>query len=263
MAPRRSRVSQRRHIGGHAERCGSRLCERHRPHHVAASRPRWTELSYSADFRPGGKLAAVGDRLFGTAVKRNIADFLDRSPPLSMRAGKILRRARHRSDHDQDQSIETVLLDLPMIRPHLLAMTVMRKRTLLLVRVMCSDAIEGWGEATSIGGLAYGDESPEGVKLCIDTFITPAIHGIDATNINAAIELIGRVVQGNPFAKAAIETALLDAHGKRRAVSVSELLGGRYAARCRSSGRWRAAIRSAISTKRSRCSSCAVTAFSN
>jgi carbon monoxide dehydrogenase subunit G len=35
-----------------------------------------TELSYSADVRLGGKLASVGDRLFGTAVKRNIADFL-------------------------------------------------------------------------------------------------------------------------------------------------------------------------------------------
>ena len=35
-----------------------------------------TELSYKADLRLGGKLAAVGDRLFGTAVKRNIADFL-------------------------------------------------------------------------------------------------------------------------------------------------------------------------------------------
>jgi carbon monoxide dehydrogenase subunit G len=35
-----------------------------------------TELSYVADLRLGGKLAAVGDRLFGTAVKRNIAGFL-------------------------------------------------------------------------------------------------------------------------------------------------------------------------------------------
>ena len=34
-----------------------------------------TELSYSADLRMGGKLAAVGDRLFGAAVKRNIAEF--------------------------------------------------------------------------------------------------------------------------------------------------------------------------------------------
>lgn len=124
------------------------------------------------------------------------------------------------------QSIETVLLDLPMIRPHLLAMTEIRKRTLLLVRLMCSDGIEGLGEATSIGGLAYGDESPEGVKTCIDTFMAPALLGFEATNINAAMDMIGRVVQGNPFAKAAIETALLDAHGKRRAVSVSELLGG-------------------------------------
>ncbi|HWZ73464.1 MAG TPA: muconate/chloromuconate family cycloisomerase, partial [Casimicrobiaceae bacterium] len=124
------------------------------------------------------------------------------------------------------RSIETILLDLPMIRPHLLAMTVMQVRTLLLVRVLCSDGIEGVGEATSIGGLAYGEESPEGVKLCIDSFITPAIRGIAATNINAAMELIGQVVQGNPFAKAAIETALLDAHGKRRSLSVSELLGG-------------------------------------
>ena len=88
------------------------------------------------------------------------------------------------------QRIETILLDLPMIRPHLLAMTVMQKRTLLLVRVMCSDAIEGLGEATSIGGLAYGDESPEGVKVCIDTFIAPALLGTEATNINAAMELI-------------------------------------------------------------------------
>ena len=122
--------------------------------------------------------------------------------------------------------ISTILIDLPMIRPHLLAMTVMQRRTLLLVRMMCSDGIEGVGEATSIGGLAYGDESPEGVKVCIDTFVAPAMQGTEATNINAAMERVGRVVQGNPFAKAAIETALLDAHGKRRMVSVAELLGG-------------------------------------
>ena len=149
------------------------------------------------------------------------------------------------------QSIETVLLDLPMIRPHLLAMTVMRKRTLLLVRVMCSDAIEGWGEATSIGGLAYGDESPEGVKLCIDTFITPAIHGIDATNINAAMELIGRVVQGNPFregrdrngaARRPRQTAcgerlgVAGRFGTRHAAGTLDAGERRYAARYRRSG---------------------------
>jgi carbon monoxide dehydrogenase subunit G len=36
-----------------------------------------TELSYCADLSLGGRLAAVGDRLFGTAVKRNIAGFFE------------------------------------------------------------------------------------------------------------------------------------------------------------------------------------------
>lgn len=34
-----------------------------------------TEVTYDAEMRVGGKLAAVGDRLFGSAVKRNITDF--------------------------------------------------------------------------------------------------------------------------------------------------------------------------------------------
>jgi muconate cycloisomerase len=39
---------------------------------------------------------------------------------------------------------------------------------------------------------------------------------------------IGRSVVGNHFAKAAVETALLDAQGKRVGLPVSELLGGRH-----------------------------------
>jgi len=124
------------------------------------------------------------------------------------------------------ERLSAILVDLPIVRPHLLAMTAVEQRTLVIVRLLCSDGIEGLGEATSIGGLAYGEESPEGVKLTIDTFLAPALIGKEATNINAASALAGRVVKGNPFAKAAIETALLDAEGKRRGLSITELLGG-------------------------------------
>lgn len=34
-----------------------------------------TELAYTAEISIGGKLAAVGDRLFGTAVRRNVSEF--------------------------------------------------------------------------------------------------------------------------------------------------------------------------------------------
>lgn len=66
-------------------------------------------------------------------------------------------------------SIEAILVDLPTIRAHQLAMATMQQQTLVIVRLRCSDGIEGIGEATTIGGLSYGDESPEGIKLTIDT----------------------------------------------------------------------------------------------
>lgn len=55
------------------------------------------------------------------------------------------------------QAVETLLVDVPTIRPHRLSVATMNHQTLVLVRVQCSDGIEGWGEATTIGGLAYGE----------------------------------------------------------------------------------------------------------
>jgi muconate cycloisomerase len=94
--------------------------------------------------------------------------------------------------------IETVIIDIPTIRPHVLAMATMRHQSVVLVRILGEDGVEGLGEGTTIGGLSYGDESPEGIKLVV----------------------------GNHFAKCAVETALLDAAGKRLGVPVSELIGG-------------------------------------
>lgn len=125
------------------------------------------------------------------------------------------------------EQVETFLVDLPTIRPHQLAMTTMHGQTLMIVRIRTSEGIVGIGEGTTIGGLAYGAESPEGMKLAIDTYITPILLAADPTRIAATMAAIGRSVQGNNFAKCAIETALLDALGKRLGLPVSELLGGR------------------------------------
>ncbi|MGV7241425.1 muconate/chloromuconate family cycloisomerase [Caballeronia sp. M23-90] len=123
-------------------------------------------------------------------------------------------------------SVEAILVDLPTIRAHQLAMATMQQQTLVIVRLRSSDDIEGLGEATTIGGLAYGEESPEGIKLTIDTYLAPALIGMDATNVNGAMLKLNKVARGNRFAKCALETALLDAQGKRLGVPVSTLLGG-------------------------------------
>jgi len=123
-------------------------------------------------------------------------------------------------------SIEAILVDLPTIRAHQLAMATMQQQTLVIVRLRCSDGIEGIGEATTIGGLSYGDESPEGIKLTIDTYLAPALVGQDATNIHAAMARLNKVARGNRFAKSALESAMLDAQGKRLNVPLATLLGG-------------------------------------
>jgi muconate cycloisomerase len=85
----------------------------------------------------------------------------------------------------------------------------------------------GIGEGTTIGGLAYGGESPESMKLAIDTYFAPVMIGQDAVRVQSLMARIGKMVKENRFAKSAVETALLDAHGKRLGLPVSELLGGR------------------------------------
>jgi len=123
--------------------------------------------------------------------------------------------------------IETYIIDLPTIRPHILSMTTIHRQTITLVRILCSDGIEGIGEGTTIGGLAYGDESPEGIKLAIDTYFEPILRECDPSRVADTMGRIRKVVVGNHFAKNAVETALLDAQGKRCGLPVSELLGGR------------------------------------
>lgn len=125
------------------------------------------------------------------------------------------------------ERVETVLIDLPTIRPHKLSVATMNGQTLMLVRIRCSDGVTGIGEGTTIGGLAYGGESPESMKLAIDTYLAPVLLGQDATRVQALMARVGKMVKENRFAKSAVETALLDAHGKRLGLPVSELLGGR------------------------------------
>ena len=125
------------------------------------------------------------------------------------------------------QNIEVFLADVPTIRAHRLSVATMTTQTLVLVRVRCADGVEGWGEATTIGGLNYGDESPESIKVNIDTHIAPLLVGMDARQVAKAMARVRKVIQGNRFAKCALETALLDAEARRLGIPLSELLGGR------------------------------------
>lgn len=122
--------------------------------------------------------------------------------------------------------IETIILDIPTIRGHVLSMTTMRVQTAVLVKVYFSDGSVGLGEGTTIGGLSYGAESPESIQLAVDKYIAPSLIGRDADDVNGGIQLVDKLVKGNRIAKAAVEIALWDGFGKRLNTPVSKIFGG-------------------------------------
>lgn len=125
------------------------------------------------------------------------------------------------------ENVETILVDVPTIRPHRLSVATMNCQTLVLVRIRCADGLVGVGEGTTIGGLAYGEESPESIKVNVDTYFAPLLEGMDATRPGIAMAKLRALFQGNRFAKSAVETALFDAQAQRLGVPLSELFGGR------------------------------------
>jgi len=125
------------------------------------------------------------------------------------------------------ENVDVLLLDLPTIRPHQLSVATMRRQKLVLVRIRAEDGVTGWGEATTIGGLAYGEESPDSIRVNIETHMRPLLVGADATSPNARMHALRASLQGNRFALCAIETALQDAQARRIGVPLSDLFGGR------------------------------------
>ncbi|AOR79099.1 muconate cycloisomerase [Sphingomonas sp. LH128] len=121
---------------------------------------------------------------------------------------------------------DTFIVDVPTIRPHVLAMATMHAQSMVIVRLIDADGVEGLGEGTTIGGLSYGEESPESIKSAIDTYIVPVLETCDIAQVGATMAKVAKCVRGNHFAKCAVETALLDLAGKRLGVPVSELIGG-------------------------------------
>ncbi len=124
-------------------------------------------------------------------------------------------------------SLESILVDLPTIRAHKLARQTVMQQTLVVLRLLTDGGIEGLGEATTIGGLSYGEESPESIKSALDIYIAPLLTGLDPRNINHIMAEIDRHVVGNRLAKSAVETALFDILGKALTVPVHQLLGGK------------------------------------
>lgn len=121
--------------------------------------------------------------------------------------------------------IETLIVDIPLIRPHKLSMVSIEEVSSVIVRIHTDCGAVGLGEATAIGGPSWAAESVETMKTVIDRYLAPNLIGTDPARPRDWLAVAGRV-RGNEFAKSAVEMALMDATARAMNVPLHVLLGG-------------------------------------
>ena len=123
--------------------------------------------------------------------------------------------------------LRVVRADIPVRRPHKMSFTTLETVNFVFVRAETSDRLVGWGEAACLGGPTWSEESAESVAATIERYLAPWLVGRDPTDVEALRLEMARRVQGNAFARAAVEMALWDLAGRSLGVPVYRLLGGR------------------------------------
>jgi muconate cycloisomerase len=139
----------------------------------------------------------------------------------------VARLDESASWHDHAiRSISSVIIDAPTVRRHKLSNTEISHQGFVLVRVMLENGVEGHGEASTLGGPRWAEESVESIKAAIDTYLAPVLIGRPAGLFEDNALRMSKAASRNNAAKAAIESALFDAVGKSLDLPVSALLGG-------------------------------------
>ncbi len=124
------------------------------------------------------------------------------------------------------QEIEATIVDVPTVRKHKLSSLSVTAQSYTIVQLRLANGVTGIGEAATLGGPRWSEESVESIKATIDTYLKPALIGTPADRFVAARLRMDEAAKRNNAAKGAIESALFDAVGKTLSVPAVQLLGG-------------------------------------
>lgn len=123
-------------------------------------------------------------------------------------------------------SLSATIVDVPTVRQHKLSSLSVSAQSYVIVQLRLANGVEGIGEAATLGGPRWSEESVETIKAVIDTYLAPAVLGLSADRFELAGARMDAAAKRNSAAKAAVETALFDAVGKTLGLPAWQLLGG-------------------------------------
>jgi muconate cycloisomerase len=127
--------------------------------------------------------------------------------------------------------LETIVIELPRRTSYTWRSLKVPIGKYVVLSVETDDGIVGLGEAPAIlswGGEhgRYFGEDPDTVCYLINKVIAPVIIGADPSDVKQILSKLDEEVRGYPYAKAMLESALLDIVGRVLGVPVYQLLGG-------------------------------------
>lgn len=119
------------------------------------------------------------------------------------------------------EGFELRRVGLPLVSPFRTSFSTQTARDILLVKVVTDEA-EGWGECVTLGDPLYSPEYTDGAADIMKRYFISAIANVrDATGVGQALHPF----KGHPMAKAALETAVLDAELRAGGRSFARELG--------------------------------------
>jgi len=122
-------------------------------------------------------------------------------------------------------------LEIPLVRPFRTSFGSQSVRDVVLVEAVSDNGVSGWGECVTMAWPGYSAEYTRGAVNVMRDFLIPTLAPLvgesaaDSTPTPDSVRAALAVMQGNPMAKSAVETALLDLWLKERNLSLGEFLG--------------------------------------
>ena len=120
-------------------------------------------------------------------------------------------------------AVELHRIGMPLVRPFETSFGVQTERDVLLVRVR-TDVGDGWGECVAGAAPVYSSEYTDAAAGVIRDFLAPMLLDETTTSTEEFAGLV-RPILGHRMAKAAVETALLDAQLRADGISFGHHLG--------------------------------------
>jgi O-succinylbenzoate synthase len=126
-------------------------------------------------------------------------------------------------------------LEIPLVRPFRTSFGSQSVRDVVLVEAVSESGVSGWGECVTMAWPGYSAEYTRGAVNVMREFLIPTLAPLlgagrgssseGSTPAPDSVRAALAVMQGNPMAKSAIETALLDLWLKERNLSLGDFLG--------------------------------------